>query len=206
MTKIKTKTFNSIYKEGTDELTDEAIDLIHRISHEHSNKDFPGYERDDIKSEIWQICLEKIHYYKPETGPLENFLRVVVHHRLINKFKKLSLSIVMPCKKCKYYNKKAEGHCELYGERKLDCDRWANYETKMSARNSLANTVDVSFASESLDDSAEIDIDDTNVTVGKIRELLPQKYLYDFELFLSGTDISKPIYNKLISMIKDVLK
>lgn len=125
------------------ELTEEEVSIITRIADEHSNKTFGYLDKDDLKNEIWIICLEKIGTYSEEKGRLENYLRVLVKNRLINKFKDITKSVSSPCPKCPFYAPGVKpGDCAQFGEDKYQCDKWRNYQLSKDSRNSLLNAVE----------------------------------------------------------------
>jgi DNA-directed RNA polymerase specialized sigma subunit len=55
--------------------------VVNRISPKYI---FQGYEVDDIKQEAFIICMNALERYKPEIGPLENFLSINLSNRLKN--------------------------------------------------------------------------------------------------------------------------
>jgi DNA-directed RNA polymerase specialized sigma subunit len=55
--------------------------VVNRISPKYT---FQGYEVDDIKQEAFIICMNALERYKPEIGPLENFLSINLSNRLKN--------------------------------------------------------------------------------------------------------------------------
>ena len=125
------------------DLTEEEFETIQRIAEEHSNKTFGYLDKDDLKGEIWVICLEKLDTYSTDKGRLENYLRVLVRNRLINRFKDLTKSVVSPCPKCPFYApNKAPGDCSEFGHDKYNCDKWRNYKLSTESRNSLLNAVE----------------------------------------------------------------
>lgn len=127
----------------TNELTEEQEAIITKIAEEHSNKTFGYLDKDDLKNEIWVICLEKIDTYSEDKGRLENYLRVLVKNRLINKFKDITKSVVSPCPKCPFYAPgTAPGDCSEFGKEKYQCDKWRNYQLSKESRNSLLNATE----------------------------------------------------------------
>ena len=61
-----------------------TFDIIERISNEHCFKTFGYLKEEDLRNEIWIICLEKLSDFNYDRGELEHFLRVSVKNRLIN--------------------------------------------------------------------------------------------------------------------------
>lgn len=125
------------------ELTEKEMAIITKIAEEHSNKTFGYLDKDDLKNEIWVICLEKIETYSEEKGKLENYLRVLVKNRLVNKFKDITKSVSSPCPKCPFYAPGIKpGDCSEYGEEKYQCNKWRNYQLSKNSRNSLLNAME----------------------------------------------------------------
>ena len=121
-------------------MTDEAYRIIEKISREHCKKTFGYLDQDDLKNEIWIICLEKLKDHDPERAPLEHFLRVAVKTRLINRFKDITKSVRSPCPRCMYYNASGENFgCNKFGENKNECNKWRSYKLSIQSRNSLLN-------------------------------------------------------------------
>lgn len=66
-------------------ILDEAYPIIERIARSRSsNGAFAYYCDDDIKQEIWCMCLEAMERYDSTVGPIENYLSRHVANRLKN--------------------------------------------------------------------------------------------------------------------------
>jgi hypothetical protein len=119
-------------------LTNEEEQLISKIADEHCGKTFGYFDRDDIWSEIWIICLNAIGEFNSDKGPLENFLRVTVKNRLTNEFKRVTKTIKSPCPKCPYYDPgKSPSDCKKFGDDRHLCDKWVFYQATVQRRNGL---------------------------------------------------------------------
>jgi hypothetical protein len=53
-----------------------VFDIINKISQEHSKKVFGYLDEDDLKNEIWCICLEKLKILIMTVANLNTFLGV----------------------------------------------------------------------------------------------------------------------------------
>lgn len=63
----------------------EAYPIIDKIAKSRSNNGaFAYYCTDDIRQEVWCMCLEAMGRYNPEVGPIENYLSKHVTNRLKN--------------------------------------------------------------------------------------------------------------------------
>jgi len=63
----------------------EAYPIIEKIAKSRSsNGAFAYYCNDDIRQEVWCMCLEAMGRYNPEVGPIENYLSRHVANRLKN--------------------------------------------------------------------------------------------------------------------------
>src|SRR5687767_13562075 len=95
------------------------FEIIDRIAEEHSGprKTFGYLNEDDLKNEIWAICLEKLKDFNEERGELEHFLRVLVKNRLVNRFKDITKSVRSPCPRCVYYDPdNSPSDCGKFGD------------------------------------------------------------------------------------------
>lgn len=107
-------------------LDPKVFDIINRISHEHSHKTFGYLDENDLKNEIWIICLEKLKDFDPSRGYLEHFLRTSVKNRLVNRFKDITKSVRSPCPRCPFYRHKEEVDCVKFTDNKHQCNKWRN--------------------------------------------------------------------------------
>jgi len=135
------------------ELTDKHIEIISRIADEHCSNTFGYLTKDDLKNEIWVICLEVLPDFNQDQGKLEHFLRVSVKNRLVNRFKEITKSVRSPCSRCDYHDpdpsKKTD--CVAFKDAgtqdepktgRLECKKWKNYELSVESRNNLLNSVE----------------------------------------------------------------
>jgi uncharacterized protein YeeX (DUF496 family) len=185
-------------------INDELFEIIDRISNEHCRKTFGYLDKDDLKNEIWTICLEKIEEYDSSRGNIEHFLRVSVKNRLVNRFKDITKSVRSPCHRCPYYDLKSPSQCAQFGDDKYSCKKWRNYQLSIESRNSLLN------ASE---DQIERSISDNKLDIilgNELKEFILQnisnKIKKDFEDLVSGSKISKQKIKKLRKEIIKILK
>ena len=66
-------------------ILDEAYPIIEKIAKSRSSGGaFAYYCTDDIRQEVWCMCLEAMKRYDPEVGPIENYLARHVANRLKN--------------------------------------------------------------------------------------------------------------------------
>lgn len=182
-----------------------VFDIIEKISKEHCKKTFGYLGEDDLRNEIWQICLEKLEDFDKNNGELEHWLRVVVKNRLVNRFKDITKSVRSPCPRCPFFDLGGSpGDCSKYGEKKDDCKKWRNYQLSICSRNSLLN------ATESQDNRTTpgIGLDKiiTEEVKRKIESKLSQEFTNDFNKLISGEKISKSKLKKLKIEISAILK
>src|SRR4051812_47077266 len=102
------------------QIDEETFRIIDRISREHSHKPFGYFAEDDLRNEIWVMCLNKLADFNTDRGQLEHFLRVSVKNALINKYKGVTKSIVCPCTRCPFFKPDALGEnfktCKKFGK------------------------------------------------------------------------------------------
>lgn len=183
------------------------FDIIDRIANEHSrvdkNRPFGYLTKDDLKNEIWVICLEKLKDFDYSKGNLENFLRVIVHNRIVNLFKKTTKSVSSCCRTCIHNLPNEEINCGLYGLSKELCDKWNKYISNVNARNGLLNAqesnVDQSHKESSIDKMSGEEL--KKYVEGKI----PEEYKRDFAEFSTGGKLSKKKLRKLRMEIQRIL-
>src|SRR4051794_10250497 len=96
-------------------------DLIERIAKEHSRNKFGYLSEEDLKNEIWVICLERIEEFDYTRGELEHYLRRAVKTRLINRFKDITKSVRCPCFRCPEFLRDQTPDCNKFGENKYKC-------------------------------------------------------------------------------------
>ncbi len=173
-----------------------TLDLIEKISKEHSQKTFGYLEEDDLKNEIWVICLEKIKDYDPARGELENFLRVAVRNRLVNKFKDVTKNVRSPCPRCPFFRpNEVPGDCGKFFEEKHQCNKWANYSLSVQSRNSLLTVSD-----QKTERRAETDFVDqlaAREAKDQVYDTVSLLYKNDLDQLLSTGKISKQRMHKL---------
>lgn len=168
-----------------------VLDIIEKISNEHCHKVFGYLDKEDLKNEIWVICLEKIKDYDERRGPLEHFLRVSVKTRLINRFKDITKSVRSPCSRCPFFDpgNLKNSECTKYRSDKYLCAKWKNYRLSVESRNSLLNA-----AEDQHERLTTIDMNDLSSgteLIEIVRKNIGVDYKKDFEDFLSGSRLSK---------------
>lgn len=104
-------------------LSQEEFLTIEKIANRFCNKTFSYHEKDDIKQEVWVICLEAISKFNANksTATLETFLFSVVKNELATAYNKLFKRVSPPlkCRSC-------DEAC------KSQCKSWANYKKNLS--------------------------------------------------------------------------
>jgi len=66
-------------------ILNEAYPIIEKIAKSRSsNGAFAYYCNDDIRQEVWCMCLEAMDRYDPKVGPIENYLARHVANRIKN--------------------------------------------------------------------------------------------------------------------------
>lgn len=185
-------------------MDDKTFKLIEKIANEHSNKVFGYLDKEDLKNEIWVICLEKIDTYDISKGNLENYLRVLVKNRMINKFKDITKSVRPPCPRCPFYDPgNSPSDCKEYGNDRHKCSKWRNYILSVESRNSLLNAME-----EQIDRENESCI--INNAMGRelieLAEsgLVPRLYK-DLVNIMNGNKVSKQRKIRLYSELKKLL-
>ena len=185
-------------------MNEEVFKIIKRISEEHCRKTFGYLDEDDLKNEIWLICLEKLADYNDERGELENFLRVSVKNRLVNRFKDITKSVRSPCPRCEFYDKgNSPSDCSKFGHDRHLCKKWNNYQLSIESRNSLLN------ASEQQEERADSENMINSIEARELQVLVAGKvdkaFEHDLQLLVSGGKISKQRLKKLKKEIARVL-
>lgn len=148
--------------------------------------------------------MERIGEFDEEHGKLENFLRVVVKNRLINRFKDITKSVKSPCPKCPYYDKGGSpSDCAMYGDDRHLCDKWNTYQITVDSRNSLLNAMEPQIErydfDANLDRLSDLEIQD------KVYNLITDEYKRDFKQILNGETISKQKLKRLRKEVERVL-
>ncbi len=184
-------------------LNEKEFEIIDRIANEHCKKTFGYLEKNDLKNEIWVICLTAITEFDPIKGKLENFLRRTVKTRLINRFKEVTKSVKLPCIRCEFYDKKGIPDCKAFGLEKTLCDKWNNYSLSVESRNSLLNASEPSFEREIEGTSLKLIMSEEIKT--HLITRISKKFLGDFNRLVSGGKLSKQRMKKLRREIDGVL-
>lgn len=188
------------------ELSEETKKLIARIAEEHSHSKLFGYlDQEDLKSEIWVICIQALPKYDEDFGPMENFLRKTVKNRLVNRFKDITKSVRSPCPRCKFFDPtNKENTCTKYGEEKYKCNKYKNYQLSIESRNSLLNASEEQFERSYNDNAVDKMINEEMKAV--IRKNISKENRNEFERIVSGDRVSKQKIKKLKTEILQILK
>lgn len=180
-----------------------VFDIIERISKDHSHKVFGYLTEDDLRNEIWVIALSKLKDYDYTQGKLENWMRRVVKNRLINRFKDMTKSVKCPCHKCPEYLKGKLPDCRMFGENKMECDKWQNYSLSVESRNSLLNASEESV--ERRNESVSLKKVMSDEVRGYLESRIEEKFKRDFKELISGGKLSKQKLKKLKMEIQRIL-
>lgn len=184
-------------------MDNETLDLINRIANEHCKKTFGYLDEDDLKNEIWIICLDRLDEYDDSRGNLEHFLRVTVKNRLINKFKDITKSVRSPCPRCPFFKPHEDPDCGMFGHIKTDCEKWKNYCLSVQSRNALLNPTEEEKERETgnsfLDKMVGAEL------INTINENIDEQYRRDFEEFVNQGRLPKQRLKKLIDEIKSII-
>lgn len=176
-------------------MTKETFELIDRIAKEHSKKEFGYLTQEDLRNEIWVICLDIISSFTKDKGELENFLRVSVKNRLINKFKDITKTVRSPCPRCPYFKPDEIPDCAKFGEDKYSCKKWKNYTLSVSSRNSLLNASEQQSERSTDDKYTNYIIADEMYLI--VKSHINPNFLYDFEKLHKGENLTKNKLKKL---------
>ena len=177
-------------------------ETIQSIAEAHSNKTYSYLEKDDLKSEIWCICIGALQEYEPKHGPLENFLRKTVRNRLVNRFKEITKTVSSPCPKCEFFDTTKPGDCAMFGEEKGKCDKWKKYQINLESRNNLLAVSD--YNKTEAQKTSHVDILANKEMLLLIREKLSKEFQYEMDRFLSGEKINQRKMEILVKECKRV--
>lgn len=179
------------------------FEIINKIAESHCNKKFGYLSKEDLKNEIWVICLDKLKDFDYDKGELEHFLRVSVKNRLVNRFKEMTKSVRSPCPRCPFFNLEAEGECNKFGFEKYQCDKYRNFQLSTDSRNSLLNASEPKFERHASDNILN------HVSASEIKERLigkiDKRFDQDLKRLISGEKLSKQKTKKLKVEILRVL-
>lgn len=185
-------------------MDERTFDVINRIANEHCGKTFGYLSKEDLKNEIWVICLDKIKDFDYERGELEHFLRVSVKNRLVNRFKDITKSVRSPCPRCPFYNIDSPSNCSKFGDERNLCIKWRNFELSTDSRNSLLNASEPQFERKAKDNILN------QVSAKEIQLILLEKidirFKRDLEQLISGAKISKQRIKKLKREVLKILE
>ena len=185
-------------------MTKKIFNIIDKISREHNKKTFGYLNKDDLKNEIWVICLEMIKEYDKSKGELEHFLRVGVKNRLINRFKDITKSVRSPCPRCEFFRESGDpDSCKKFHLERELCSKWKNYKMSTDSRNSLLNAAEQQYERFSGENLVN------NIISSELKNFIESKinikFLHDFRELISGSKISKKKMAKLKVEINNLL-
>lgn len=185
-------------------MDEETFKLVSRIAKEHSGKIFGYLDKEDIEHEIWVICLEKINTYDISKGNLENYLRVLVKNRMINRFKDITKSVRPPCPRCPHYDPgNSPSDCAEYGNDRHFCNKWKNYKLSVESRNSLLNPMEEQIDRET--DSRVLNNIMGNELIALAQSGLTPALYKDLNNLIQGNKISKQRKIRVHTELKKVL-
>ncbi len=181
--------------------------IIDKIANEHSGqrRTFGYLNSDDLKNEIWLICLSKLKDFDKRRGELEHFLRVLVKNRLVNRFKDITKSVRSPCPRCPFYDKgNSPSDCAKFGDDRYLCSKWRNYQLSVESRNSLINTTENQYEREMHENSLDRMIGKELKTA--VLSKIDKFYHRDLEELMSGGKIPKQRVKRLKKEITRILE
>jgi DNA-directed RNA polymerase specialized sigma24 family protein len=184
-------------------MEEEVFNLIQRIASEHCFKTFGYLDVDDLKNEIWVICLEQLKDFKEDRGKLEHFLRVAVRTRLVNKFKDITKSVRSPCTRCPFYRPNNKLDCKKFKTHKEKCFKWKNYQLSIESRNSLLNPSESKVERNIGDNSITKMITDEVKEI--IKENIAHEFVNDFEILISAGRLPVKRQKKLQEQISKII-
>jgi hypothetical protein len=181
----------------------DTFEIINRIAEEHSKKIFGYLTQEDLKGEIWSICLERLKDYDQSRGELEHFLRVSVKNRLVNRFKDITKSVRSPCPRCPYFDKGNDPDCARFGHEKNLCSKWKNYQLSIASRNSLLNASEEQYERSVLNSTLNrmVGMELSTIVIDNI----DISFKHDLVEFMSSGKISKQRIKKLKKEIVKIL-
>lgn len=175
--------------------------LIHKFK-------FGYHEAEDMKQQAAIFAIEGLKNYD-HSRPLENFLWTHVRNRLFNYKRDNYQRPDKPCLTCPFYDKlckSSTSSCTKYNE-KNDCDLFAHWNNKNSAKKNIMKPLDIDIVKETSTKG-----DDPIGELIKKRELLdsidkriPVKFRQSYLTLLGGQKIPKKDYVALLECIKDIL-
>lgn len=196
----------------------QVTDIIIMIGQRLSSKfTFGNYTQEDIRQEVAvailapdQKGLNSIAKYRPEVGPLENFLFSHARNRVCNlkrdKFQRLN----KPCFKCplKAYivdNDECTAYCE-----KSECSLWSAWSLKNSAKRNVICPISIDCANDEDEDgmkilSEPVSAAETQELMDLIDSKLPSQYRHDYNKMLAGLKVARAKRVKIKAIIQEIL-
>lgn len=183
-------------------MTDEEYQVVEQVANTIApNFTFGYYEAEDIKQEIWIMCLEALPKFDKNRGAsLKTFLLVHCKNRLISLKRNKTSRIVLPClDKCPHWDDELQ-ECSKYRKRS-NCKDYSKWQSTINDKNKI-------FALMELDDTEayyETDILEDihkDELLSYIDENIPAKYRNNYLQFIEGGKLST--YSK--NVIRDLVK
>ncbi|MFA5670076.1 MAG: hypothetical protein WC967_12620 [Balneolaceae bacterium] len=168
----------------------EVSGTIDKIAHNHKNKTFSYYDKDDIYQQVWNICIEALPSFRSDRGEVEHFLRCVVKNRLCNIYNSVNRISRCPCNKCDFYDKDTD-ECTALGK-KEKCKRYESYRLSTETQKRLNSCK--SYESIPEGENGFYPTPDMNLMADdlywEIVHSLPDNYTEDFMRMISGERIN----------------
>lgn len=167
-------------------ITDKVHAIIDKICTDNRNKTFAYFTVEDIRQEIWIICLKALDGYDPKKGKLEHYLRRSVKNRLYN------------LKRDKYF--------------KVNPNRQSG---KLDTRINLVNAFPLDILNESKTFDIMCSNNDTQNPLSKLLANEMEKYVYDrlapnetqdLICVLNNNKIKRTKYEALFQSVKRIIE
>lgn len=195
----------------------EILDVLDNVANRLADRfRFSYHTRDDLYQEAVILGIEALPKYKPGR-PLENFLFIHVKNRLCT-FKRdryVRPASDKPCyHKCPFncYVKKDDycGHYEGAGLSKMDCDIYAAWVNRNTAKQNIKDALHYSQVKPDNEPNMSYEVDFINAVDGreileKVEKKLPVEFMKDFQCLVAGIEIPKQNKMRLLAKMKDIL-
>ena len=173
---------------------------------------FGYFDVDDMKQQGRMYALQGIENYKPEIGPLENFLRSHVRNRYLNLKRNKLTRHQPPCVECPFYDPKllkSKNKCAEFVD-KRECDKFAGWEDRNFAKRNLVEPLDISNIKDERERNMRRHEDVGNdMDLRELKSLidakLPVCYRADYNRMCSGVHVPKQQRLKIIETIKMII-
>jgi len=208
MTNLSLKTFKIDHNDPI------VFAVIDRIARDTKVVPFGYQTTEDIRQDIWLICINAIKEWQPEKitedtktfeQALEKFLRVVVPNRIVNRFKEITKTVKSPCPTCEYFNDSGSvlGNCKKFGDEKSKCSKFSRYTFSVASRNDLLNIIDEPEETNYSEEwAAELSTTDI---VKNIKEKLDTNTKEDFDNVINGKNIPKKSLTRIREVTREII-